>query len=227
MDKTVTEPSHESSDNTSLSADFLGHKLVPYFMEALIESADDAIVSKTLDGIITSWNKGAQRIFGYTAEEIIGQSVLTLIPPDLHSEEQTIIQKIRSGERVEHYETLRRRKDGTLVDISLTVSPIKAADGKIVGASKIARDITDIKRTKQQLQVSEERYRTLFNSIDEGFCVLEMIFDESGKAVDWRYLEVNPAFEKHNGLLNAPGKTVRELLPNLEQHWFDICLLKR
>ena len=222
MDKTVTEPSHESSDNTSLSADFLGHKLVPYFMEALIESADDAIVSKTLDGIITSWNKGAQRIFGYTAEEIIGQSVLTLIPPDLHSEEQTIIQKIRSGERVEHYETLRRRKDGTLVDISLTVSPIKAADGKIVGASKIARDITDIKRTKQQLQVSEERYRTLFNSIDEGFCVLEMIFDESGKAVDWRYLEVNPAFEKHNGLLNAPGKTVRELLPNLEQHWFDI-----
>ena len=200
----------------------LDETIAPYFMAAIIESAGDAIISKNLDGIITSWNKGAEHIFGYTAAEIIGQPILTLIPPDLQSEEQIIIQKIRSGERVEHYETIRRRKDGTLINISLTVSPIKGPDGQIVGASKIARDITDIKRTKQQLQASEERYRTLFDSLDEGFCVLEMIFDESNRAIDWRYLEVNPAFEKHNGLRNAIGRTARELLPNLEEYWFEI-----
>jgi PAS domain S-box-containing protein len=200
----------------------LDSSIAPYFMAAIIESAEDAIISKTPNGIITSWNKGAERIFGYTAEEAIGKPILILIPPRLHSEEKTIVQKIQRGERVEHYETIRRRKDGTLLNISLTISPIKGEDGTVVGASKIARDITSLKRTEQQLYVSEDRYRTLFNSIDEGFCVLEVIFDERNQAVDWIYLEVNPAFEKHNGLVNATGKRVRELLPDLETHWFEI-----
>ena len=143
----------------------LDNSIIPFFMAALVDSADDAIVTKNLDSVITSWNKGAERIFGYTAEETIGQSILLLIPPHLHSEEQTIIHKIRSGERVEHYETVRRRKDGTLIDISLTISPIRDDNGNIIGASKIARDVTDIKRTAARLQASEERYRTLFNSI--------------------------------------------------------------
>ncbi|HEX8834827.1 MAG TPA: PAS domain S-box protein, partial [Abditibacteriaceae bacterium] len=192
------------------------------FMHALIESADDAIISQTLDGVITSWNKGAERIFGYKQEEMIGQPITTLIPPNLIGEEQAILDRVRSGQQVEHYETIRRRQDGTLVDISLTVSPMEGADGEVIGASKIARDITAIRRTEQQLVSREDRYRTLLNSIDEGFCILEIYFDGDERATDWRYLEVNSAFEEHSGLVNAAGKRVRELLPDLEQHWFDI-----
>jgi two-component system CheB/CheR fusion protein len=112
-------------------------------LAAIIESSDDAIVSKDLNGIITSWNAGAERLFGYRPEEIIGKSILTLIPPDRHSEEPGIIERIRRGQRIDHYETVRRRKDGSLFDISVTVSPLRDKTGKIIGASKIARDITE------------------------------------------------------------------------------------
>ena len=112
-------------------------------LAAIIESSGDAIVSKDLDGKITSWNEAAERLFGYTPEEIVGKPVTTLIPPDRRNEELGIIERIRRGERVEHYETLRQRKDGTVFDISLTVSPIKDEEGRVVGASKIGRDISD------------------------------------------------------------------------------------
>jgi PAS domain S-box-containing protein len=115
---------------------------------AIVESSDDAIVSKDLNGIITSWNAGAERLFGYTAEEAVGESVTMLIPPDHLDEEPRILDRIRRGERIDHYETVRRRKDGSLVDISLLVSPIRSLDGKIVGASKIARDISERKRVE-------------------------------------------------------------------------------
>ena len=135
----------------------------PDWLPAIIESADDAIISKTLEGIITSWNQAAERIFGYTADEIIGKPVLTIIPPELRNEETLILSKIRSGERLEHYETVRLRKDGTKVDISLTVSPIKNSQGRVIGASKIARDITDHKRAEHErrllLQAAEEARR--------------------------------------------------------------------
>jgi PAS domain S-box-containing protein len=126
-------------------------------LAAIVESADDAIVSKTLDSIITSWNKGAERIFGYTAEEAIGQSVTMLIPEDHIDEEPEILSRIRKGDRISHYETVRLRKDGTLIDISLTVSPIMAADGRIIGASKIARDITGQRQTQRTLDESVTR----------------------------------------------------------------------
>jgi two-component system CheB/CheR fusion protein len=118
---------------------------------AIVESSDDAIVSKNLDGIITSWNPGAERIFGYRADEMIGRSIKTLIPEHLHSEEDTILARIRAGQRIEHYETVRQRKYGGLVEISLTISPIKNADGVIIGASKIARDISERKRNEAQI----------------------------------------------------------------------------
>jgi PAS domain S-box-containing protein len=120
------------------------------WLAAIVESSDDAIIGKNLDGIITSWNKGAERIFGYLAEEVIGKSVMILIPPDRHNEEPAILQRLRRGERVDHYETVRRRKNGSLIDISLTVSPVRAVDGRIIGASKIARDITERKRAKRK-----------------------------------------------------------------------------
>ncbi|HVE59402.1 MAG TPA: PAS domain S-box protein, partial [Pyrinomonadaceae bacterium] len=319
-------------------------------LAAIVESSDDVIISKNLDGIIMSWNKGAERTFGYTAEETIGNSVTMLIPPLLRSEETEILSRIRKGEAVEHYETVRRRKDGTDIDVSLTVSPIKNDAGEIIGASKIARDITESKRaeealresqailalsmqssrmgvwtrdlatetvwwseeleeifglekgtfggsekdffdfvheddreeswsevqqaiaqqrdytiefrfwhadgslrwmegrgkavysekgapvrlygigiditdrkkSEEKLRESEERYRTLFDSIDEGFCLLEMLFDKGGKPFDYRFLEVNPVFEKLTGLENPVGKTALEMLPNLETRWFEI-----
>jgi PAS domain S-box-containing protein len=121
-------------------------------LAAIVESSDDAIVGKTPDGIITSWNQGAVRLFGYTSEEIIGQPVTVCIPADHLDEEIQILERLRRGEYIRHYETVRRRKDGSLVDVSLTISPIHDALGKIVGVSKIARDITDRKRAQEKIQ---------------------------------------------------------------------------
>jgi PAS domain S-box-containing protein len=139
-------------------------ELAPYWLSAIIESAEDAIITKTLDSIITSWNKGAERVFGYTAEEAIGKPVTILIPEDHPDEEPSIIARLRRGERIEHYETVRVRKDGSLVDISLTVSPIKGPDGRIIGASKIARDITARKRAEEALRRSERELSDFFES---------------------------------------------------------------
>lgn len=131
------------------------------WLTAIIEGSEDAIVSKNLNGIIQSWNAGATRLFGYTGEEVIGKSITILIPPDRLDEEPMILARIQSGQRVEHFETRRRRKDGTLVDISLTISPIRNANGVIVGASKIARDITErlMAQEQQQLLMGEMRHR--------------------------------------------------------------------
>lgn len=120
-------------------------------LAAIVESSDDAIISKTLDGVITSWNAAAERLFGYKPEEIIGHSVLRLLPPELYYEEPNIIAKLRNGERIDHFETRRVKKSGEVFDISLTVSPIRDKDGRIVGASKIVRDISDRKRAEALL----------------------------------------------------------------------------
>ena len=128
-------------------------------LAAIVESSDDAIISKTLQGAITSWNRGAERLFGYTADEAIGQPITMLIPKDRLDEERQILDHIRRGEPVDHYETLRRRKDGTLVDVSLTVSPIINAESEIVGASKIARDITERRRVDEALRESRTQLK--------------------------------------------------------------------
>jgi two-component system, chemotaxis family, CheB/CheR fusion protein len=129
---------------------------------AIIESSDDAILSKNLDGIIASWNPGAERLFGYKAEEIVGKSVTLLIPAERHNEEPEIIARVRRGEKVDHYETVRLRKDGSLVDISLSVSPVKDSQGNVIGASKIARDITERKQAqaRQEVLTRELHHRT-------------------------------------------------------------------
>ena len=118
-------------------------------LAAIVESAEDAIISKTLEGIVTSWNAGAQRMFGYTADEIIGRPITVLIPPGHSDEEPQILSRLRRGERIEHYETQRVRKDGSIIDLSLTVSPIRDRSGTIIGASKVARDISDRKRWEE------------------------------------------------------------------------------
>lgn len=126
-------------------------------LASIVKSSDDAIVSKDLNGIVTSWNLGAEKLFDYSADEMIGRSITTVIPADRQQEEDSILARIRRGERVEHFETIRRRKDGSLVEVSLTISPI-FLDGRIVGASKIARDITERRR-------GEERQELLFQEI--------------------------------------------------------------
>jgi PAS domain S-box-containing protein len=128
---------------------------------SIITSSDDAILSKDLNGIITSWNRGAEQLFGYTPEETIGKPVTILIPTERRDEEPKILERIRRGERIDHYETIRRRKDGSLVEISLTVSPIKNPEGEIIGASKIARDITERRRAQEQqaLLLGEMKHR--------------------------------------------------------------------
>jgi PAS domain S-box-containing protein len=130
-------------------------------LAAIVSSSDDAIVGKTLEGVIISWNAGATRIFGWTAEEMVGQPILRIIPPELHHEEREILAKLKRGERIEHYETVRVTKDGRAIDISLTVSPIRNQTGEIIGASKVARDVTERRNAEraQRLMIEELNHR--------------------------------------------------------------------
>ena len=125
-------------------------------LAAIVESSDDAIVSKNLNGIVTSWNRCAERTFGYKAEEIFGKPVTIIIPSDLQDDEHRILATIARGERIEHFETVRRTKSGELIDVSLTISPIKDEQGRVIRAAKIARDITQRKRTEKALQMTEK-----------------------------------------------------------------------
>ena len=130
-------------------------------LAAIVASSDDAIISKTLDGVITSWNKGAERLFGWTADEAIGQSIHLIVPPELRDQERDILDRLRRGERVEHLDVERLRKDGARVHISVTISPVRDRHGHIIGASKTARDITTRKAWEDQLVRSEEAQRLL------------------------------------------------------------------
>jgi PAS domain S-box-containing protein len=134
-------------------------ELAALHLAAIVESSDDAIVSKDLNGYVTSWNRAAEQLFGYTADEIIGQSILKIIPDDRRSEEDYVLSRVRAGHVVRHFDTVRRRKDGTFVEISLTVSPVKNHAGEIVGASKIARDITERRRFEELLRRTIEYER--------------------------------------------------------------------
>ncbi|MFB3915093.1 MAG: nitrogen regulation protein NR(II) [Terriglobales bacterium] len=142
-----------------LEADLAEHKhpdQATTMLAAIVESCDDAIVSKDLSGIVTSWNAGAERIFGYTAEEMIGRPITTVIPPELHSDEQCFLKAIQRGERIEHFETVRVRKDGERIFVSITISPVRDAEGRIIGAAKVARDISDRKRALEALRRAEK-----------------------------------------------------------------------
>lgn len=153
-------------------------------LAAIVESSNDAIIGKDLSGIVTSWNAGATSLFGYAAAEMIGQPVMRLIPQERQHEEETILERVRHGESVRHFDTVRLRKDGSTVDVSITVSAIKDAAGHVVGASKVARDISDRKRGEAAVRASEQRYRALFEYAPDGILI------DNGRG---RYLDANAA----------------------------------
>ena len=196
-------------------------------LAAIVDSSDDAIVSKTLDGIITSWNAGAERLFGYTASEAIGQHISLIIPLNRRDEETVIIEKIRKGERIEHFDTIRVRKDKTPFDISLTISPVRDASGKIIGASKIARDITQRKQIERELRESEERYRTLADALDTQvqFRTRELERRNSDlRELSARVMESQDAQRRHiaRELHDSAGQTLAALGMNLAQLAEDV-----
>jgi PAS domain S-box-containing protein len=169
-------------------------------LAAIVESSDDAIISKSLDGIILSWNTGAQRIFGYTPEEVIGRPISILVPPDRRDEQPQILQKIRQGESTEQYETVRVHKNGQRIDISTTVSPIKDNAGTVVGAAAIKRNITEYKQVEQALRESEDHFREIADTISQLFFVRS--------ASSGQFLYVSPAYEK------IWGRTCQSLYQN-------------
>ena len=170
---------------SSSNAKFARGKLdIDALMAAIIESSDDAIISKDLNGIIMSWNDGAERVFGYTAEEVIGKSVTILIPTGRADEEPYILERIRSGEKVDHYETVRRRKDGSEIDISLTVSPVRDKSGKVIGASKIARDISERKRAEIEREELLRRERVARAEAEEAAGEAEAARRAAAEAAD-------------------------------------------
>ncbi|HEY0431509.1 MAG TPA: PAS domain S-box protein [Pyrinomonadaceae bacterium] len=182
-----------------------GAELTQNLLAAIVESSQDAIASKDLNGILNSWNRGAERIFGYTAEEAIGQPATILIPDDHIDEEPTILDKLRKGERIEHYETVRRRKDGSLIDISLTVSPIRDERGTIIGGSKIARDISERKRGERQISFQAR----LLDAVEQAVIATDL----NGTVIFW-----NSFAEKLYGwpASEALGASVLEVIPTAE-----------
>jgi len=190
-------------------------------LAAIVESSDDAIVSKDLDGIIATWNPGAERLFGYTAEEVIGKPITLLIPMDRHDEESDIISRIRRGERIDHYETVRRHKDGSLVDVSLTISPVKNAEGKIVGASKIARDITERRRAQEQQNLL---IREMSHRVKNLFAVTSGLVTLSARSAHTPADLAEAVRERLGALARAHGLTRPGLLNGSEKPGQDTTL---
>ncbi len=182
-----------------------------YLLAAIVSSSDDAIVSKTLDSVITSWNAAATKLFGYTAEEAIGRPITLIIPPALRQEEEMILRRLRAGERIEHYETVRVRKDGTSIAVSLSISPVKDKQGKIIGAAKIARDITERKQLEDELRRSKQQLEVIFENIADGIIVYNQ---------DSQMIYANEAAAHLTGFSSA--QAMLETSPNAIMAQFEI-----
>lgn len=180
------------------------------FLASIVNSSDDAIIGKTLDGIITSWNPAAEKVFGYSSKEVTGKSISILIPLHLQKEEKKILEQIRSGKVVDHYETKRIRKDGKIIDVSLIISPIRDSQGNIIGASKILRDITDLKKAEEKLAIREEYFRHTLDNMLEGVQIHDF---------EWRYTYVNKALVRfsHYSKEELLGHSLMEKYPGIEQ----------
>ncbi|OYW74538.1 MAG: hypothetical protein B7Z26_11395, partial [Asticcacaulis sp. 32-58-5] len=184
-------------------------------LAAIVESSDDAIIGKSLEGIITSWNRGAEKIFGHTAAEAVGQPLLMIFPPELVYEEEEILARISLGETVDHFDTERIRKDGRRISISATISPLKDADGKVIGASKIARDITEQKHAEEALARSEELLRHLIKHTPAAVAMFD---------TEMRYIQASDRWitDYHLEGKDLIGRSHYEVFPDIPEHWREI-----
>jgi PAS domain S-box-containing protein len=187
-------------------------------LASIVESSDDAIIGKTLDGVVVSWNPAAEKMYGYSRAEMIGKPLSVLVPPDRPDELTHLLEKIRHGERVDHFETVRMRRDDSRIHVSLTVSPIQDATGEITGASTIARDISDRKGAEEALRESEERYRDLVEHSEDLICTHDL---------EGRFLTANPALVRHLGYWHEKelvGRKLSDFLASDVLHLFDTYL---
>ncbi|WP_246615408.1 PAS domain-containing hybrid sensor histidine kinase/response regulator [Clostridium thailandense] len=193
------------------------------FLASIVENSEDAIIGQTLKGYITSWNSGAKRLYGYTKEEALGKHISLIIPQEKAEDLSEIIDCINSEIKIENYETVRITKDDKLVDVSITISPIYGLNGKLVGASSIERDITEKVKLTNNLRASQETYKLLYSSMSQGMALHEIIIDNDGQPIDYRFLDINDSYEKITGLKRKDiiGKTVLELLPEIEKYWIN------
>lgn len=192
-------------------------------LASIVENSEDAIIGQTLKGFITSWNLGAKRLYGYTTKEALGKHISLIIPQEKAEDLNEIIDCINNEIKVENYETVRITKDNKLVDVSITTSPIYDLNGKLVGASSIERNITEKVKLTNNLKTSQETYKLLYSSMSQGMALHEIITDDDGQPIDYKFLGVNDSYEKITGLKRKDviGKTVLELLPGLEKYWIE------
>jgi PAS domain S-box-containing protein len=189
----------------------------------LYENAPDMYFSVDMKtATITECNNMFVEAFGNSKEEILGLSIFEIPHPDGRGEVKRVFQQFAATGEVHDAERMIRRKDGEIIHVSLNASAVRDKEGRITHSRSVWRDITERKRAEHELSESEKHYRMLFNAIDEGFCIIEVIFDENEKPIDYRFLEINPSFEKQTGLIGAQGKRMRELVPEHEEHWFEI-----
>ena len=186
-------------------------------LAAIVESSDDAIVSKNLDGVITSWNKAAERIFGFSAEEAVGKHIALIIPADRMEEETDILTRLRRGERIDHFETVRRRKDHTLLDVSVTISPVRDAEGRVIGASKVARDITQRKQMERILREAELSGRLLQLQDEERRRVARELHDGTGQLLAALSMNTHVLADEEKSLSPRAQRCIEENLDLIDQ----------
>ncbi len=189
----------------------------------LTEHIADAVIATDLQYNIVSWNKSAETLYGWKQEEVLGRSAKEIVPTTfINGNQSTDWQKGLATEGYWTGEILQKRKDQTSIPIHCSVTYVLDANEKPIGAVAVNRDITERKEAEKALQKTEEKYRRLFNSIDEGFCIIEVLFDNSKKPIDYRFVEVNDAFKKQTDITDAKGKTMREIAPRHEEFWFKM-----
>jgi PAS domain S-box-containing protein len=189
--------------------------------EKIVSQASTGVVQIDTTGRIVLANQKYCAMVGRSEAELLGMSVAEVTAPQSRAQTQDALDRLKAGAAGVALDKYYLHKDGSLVSATSSVNALRGPDGEFEGVVAIVLDTTEREQVQEQLRASEERYRTLFESVDQGFCIFEMIFDETGKAVDYRFLEMNPMFERHTGLVDAAGRTARELLPGLDDFWFE------